>query len=434
MRTIISTYLPTMKSLTRLGIGVIASVLIAHTTQAQSLASSEYELIGYDNVAVDNRVAVLAEQLQQGTAKLNVSSQRGYFDSLLAALNIDPHSQVLVFSKTSLQYQLIDASTPRAIYFNDDTYIGWVQGSNIVEVMTLDAKLGMVFYVFNNATRDVIGDSARDAANGEPNAFERQQQRCLVCHDSNGAASGGIPMLLARSGIYNLRDINLLDLSGIDNTNDKTPLAKRWGGWYVSGLHGSQTHVGNMRVQGPEQLPALDTLLRGNLPTLAGQGLFDTTPYPTNTSDIVALMILEHQLTVVNQLTYVKFKAPAVLSRTKITDVSHTTHWADLPERGQRALTHMLDALVNALLFVDAVPLSAPIKGDADFQASFEARGPRDAAGRSLRELDLNTRLFRYPLSFLIYSPYFDSLPTYAKDYVHQQLATKPELSAFLSD
>jgi hypothetical protein len=404
-------------------------VLIAHTIQAQSLASSEYELIGYDNVAVDNRVAVLAEQLQQGTAKLNFSSQRGYFDSLLAALNIDPHSQVLVFSKTSLQYQLIDASTPRAIYFNDDTYIGWVQGSNIVEVMTLDAKLGMVFYVFNNISKDTPNHD-----NGERLTFERQQQRCLVCHDSNGAASGGVPLLLARSSLYNLRDISVLDLSGTDNTNDKTPLEQRWGGWYVSGRHGSQTHVGNIRIDDPKQLQQLGKHLRGNLPSLTNQNLFDTTPYLAPTSDIVALMVLEHQLTVQNQITYVKFKAPAVLARTKVLGVSHNTHWHELPAPGQRALTNMLNNLVKALSFVNAIPLTDAIKGDADFQASFEARSPRDAAGRSLRELDLNTRLFRYPLSFLIYSPYFDSLPTYAKDYVHQQLATKPELSAFLSD
>ena len=379
------------------------------SVRAQVPAVSEYDLIGYGEPAMNNRVARLAERLQRGEVELVFSGTRGYLDSLLTALEIDTASQVLVFSKTSLQYPLIDGRRPRAIYFNDDTYIGFVQNSRIIEITTMDTRLGAVFYTFNNAERQakVIPES----------------QRCLVCHDSTGATGGGIPQILARSAVYGSNDTNLLDLSGNGNTTDKTPFAERWGGWYVSGLHGRQRHLGNLRVQGPEDLARLDDLRRGNLPTLAGQGLFDTSPYPTPTSDIVALMVLEHQLLIQNQLTYVKFKAPAVLQRVQMADGVSATQWNDIPARGQRALSRMLDNLLRMLLQTEAIGLTDRVEGLPTFQQSFLARGPFDAEGRSLRALDLEKRLFRYPLSYQIYSADFDTLPAFALDYLYQQLA-----------
>jgi hypothetical protein len=378
--------------------------LLASETLAQRQGQDEYELMGYYQPATDNRVAALSARLQSGEVKLDWQGERGYLDSLLAALDISPHSQLLVFSKTSLQYQLIDTQTPRAIYFNDDTYIGWVQHSNIVEVMAMDAKLGIVFYTFNNRQ--------------QAPQFDAQSGRCLVCHDTTGLTGGGTPELMAHSAIYDLNDLNLKNISGDGNVIDSTPIAERWGGWYVSGMHGAEKHLGNIRVQ-PEELPRLDELRRGNIATL--EDLFDTTPYLTPTSDIVALLVLEHQLTVQNQLTYVRFKAPAVLQRIQV-EATATT-WAELPEKGQRGLTRMLDNLVHALLFSDATNFADRIDGLAEFQTAFLAPGPRDGKGRSLRELELETRLFRYPLSYLIYSGNFETLPAYARDYVYSQIA-----------
>lgn len=383
---------------------VLSGLFRADVALAQR--QSEYDLIGYSRAATHNRVAALAERLQSGELRLQWKQDRGYLDSLLEALDISPSSQVLVFSKTSLQYPLIDTQTPRAIYFNDDTYIGWVQHSNVVEVMAMDAKLGIVFYTFGNRQ--------------DLSQFEGQTGRCLVCHDTTGVTGGGTPELMAHSSIYDVRDLNLRTVSGDGNVTDTTPFAERWGGWYVSGKHGTQQHLGNIRLQGPEELPRLDELRRGNLPTL--EGLFDTTPYPTPTSDIVALMVLEHQLTVQNQLTYILFKAPAVLQRNQV-EASADMAWADLPEKGQRALRRMLDNMVKALLFSDAMTLTDRVEGLETFRSSFVARGPGDEQGRSLRDLDLETRVFRYPLSYLIYTSDFTALPTYARDYIYQQIA-----------
>ncbi|MES2605923.1 MAG: hypothetical protein V4603_13380 [Pseudomonadota bacterium] len=396
----------------------LASVVLTLAAGTGVLAQpirDEYAFIGYHESAVDNRIARLEKKLASGEVTLESRGNRGYLDSLLAALEIDPHSQTLIFSKTSLQYPLISAKTPRAIYFNDDTYIGWVQNSTIIEVMTVDAKVGTTFHVFNN-----IPDTLSD--NKKP--IESHAQRCLVCHDSTGATGGGVPLVLARSSLYSINDINLRDVSGVGNVTDKTPVSERWGGWYVTGLHGDQTHLGNIQLQGPEDLPRVNELLRGNLSTL--EGLFDTTPYPTPTSDIVALMVLEHQLAIQNQLGYVKFKAPAVLSRTRFASGDggiSAASWADLPAAGQRALGKMLDELVSLLLFKDAATFTAPIEGSPEYKSSFLASGPRDGAGRSLRDFDLQTRLFRYRLSYLVYSEAFDALPPYASDYVYQKLA-----------
>ena len=378
-----------------------------HATLAQPDLQSEYTLVGYDEPPAHNRVARLIAKMASGEVTLEYQGHRGYLGSLLAALEIDPHSQLLVFSKTSLQYSLINFERPRAVYFNEDTYIGWVQHSTIVEVTTIDDKLGTVFYTFDNIEH-------QPKVNQEP-------QRCIVCHDSTGATGGGIPTVMARSSIYSANDFSLRNLTGDGNVTDKTPLRDRWGGWFVSGKHGSQTHLGNLQLQSEADLPRVDELRRGNLATL--DSLFDTSPYLTPTSDIVALMVLEHQLTVQNQLTYVKFKAPAVLLRTKLDTANSAQTWAELPERGQHALTRMFDELLRLLLQKNAIALEAPIEGLPQFQTAFLNHGPRDSTGRSLRELDLQTRLFRHSLSYLIYSDAFDAIPLYGKDYIYRRLA-----------
>jgi hypothetical protein len=163
---------------------------------------------------------------------------------------------------------------------------------------------------------------------------------------------------------------------------------------------------------------------RGDIDTLEGLGFFETEPYLTATSDIVALRVLEHQIGVQNEIAYVKFKGPFVLERMGHEDLIDAASWDALPPRAQSVLTRMLDELVERLLLVDAIAFEAPLAGTAGFEAWFEAQGVRDAQGRSLRELDLQTRLFKRPLSYLIYSEAFDGLPGYAKDYVYRRVAS----------
>ena len=388
----------------------LLAAALAAPVAAQNSPTDEYQLLGYTSKAEKNRIATLASKLESGEVTLEFSGHRGYLDSFLHALGIDPNSQVLVFSKTSLQHPLIDAKHPRAVYFNDDTYIGWVQNSNLVEVMTTDARLGNVFYAFHNL----------------PNAkepIERQSQRCLVCHDSSGAGGGGVPQILAQSSVYGTNDMMLAEVVNNTNVTDKTPIDKRWGGWYVTGLSGKQKHLGNVQLDSEQELARLERNLEINIPTLADQMRFDPRPYAGKTSDIVALLVLEHQLTVQNQLTYIRFKAPAVLERSNLASASSARSWDELPEKARKVLTRMNDELVRLMFFTDAAPFTDAIKGNADYVANFEAAGPKDQSGRSLRQFDLQKRLFKYPLSYLVYSEFFDTLPPFSKDYVMQQIA-----------
>lgn len=390
---------------------LVLGVVVSQGSHAQFSAGDEYALNGYEGVATANPVARLQARLANGETALEYRDNgRGYLDSLLEALDIDTASQMLVFSPTSLQHKLISPERPRAVFFNDNTFIGFVQRSSIVEVTTIDNEKGIVFYTFDNALQTT-------------KYFERSNQTCLVCHDTQGTMGGGIPMLMALSSVYSDRNVPLKNYSGIGNVVDQTPIADRWGGWYVTGSHGLQPHLGNILLEDPADLDRLDDFRIWNLETLAGSEFMDPSPYPSDTSDIVALMVLEHQVTVQNQITYIKFKAPAVFYRRGMTEAATAESWAELPAPAQQTLERMLDKLVSLMVMLDAADLQSPISGTPAYAEGFMARGPHDDQGRTLRELDLRKRLFRYPLSFLIHTEDFATLPVYAMDFIYARLA-----------
>ena len=391
-----------------LGAGVLlAAAFLAQPAAAQFRYDVEYPTVQYTEKPKDNSIADLIERVEAGEVEFEYSGNRGFFDSLIEALEIDPSSQVLVYSGTSMQYSLIEAETPRALYFSDDAYVAWVQGSNVVEIAAMDARLGPVFYTFENSQR-------------RPGHFLRETNRCLNCHDTQGMMGGGVPELPVRSILVDRFGATFGYETGA-MTTDATPLSERWGGWYVTGSHGGQTHLGNILVDRREEIAEIDPAKRFNLDSV--EGLFNAEPYLRDTSDIVALMVLEHQVGVPNALTYVSFKAPAVLERMGLADAAEAESWDALPEQAQEMMPRMLDQLVDRLLFVDAITLDEPIAGSSGFDAWFEGQGPRNAQGRSLRDLDLQTRLFTYPVSYQIYSGAFDNLPGFARDYIYRRMA-----------
>jgi hypothetical protein len=354
---------------------------------------TEYPSIGYSTTAPTGAIADLETRLERGELALSFDAGRGFLDSVLAALGIGIESQVLVFSKTSLQVEGISADRPRAIYFNDDTYVAWVPGARNLEIATLDADLGPVFYTLVQ----------------EPAAapqLERKLGECLRCHDSYSLTGGGVPRFITGSG-YTDVDGNIVAHEGWILTSDQTPLRSRWGGWYVSGQHGAQVHLGNIAVRDVTELARLEELRTGNLDTL--DSLLDTSAYPSNRSDIVALLVLEHQVRVQNAITRAGWDA-----RT-----------ADLPVGAASAakrVDEIAEPLVEALFLVDEAELTDEISGTSGFAEAFMQRGPRDVQGRSLRELDLKTRLFKYPLSYAIYSSAFDALPGVLKQRVYARI------------
>ena len=376
---------------------------------------TEYPPMHYEGLAQSNRIARLQVRLDRGEVKLDFESGHGYLRSLLKALDIDPSSQVLVYSKTSLQTGEIQAASPRALYFNEDTYVGWVQGTQQIELGTMDSTLDQVFYTLKN---------------GSPAGahFKRETTNCLGCHDSLSYSGGGVPRFLLMSTYVDTHG-NALTHEGSILVTDRTEFQYRWGGWYVTGHQGSEIHLGNLLVHNVQELTHLDGLRRGNLDNL--DALFDTKPYLTDKSDIVALQVLLHQSTVQNRITEVNWDTRTALAKAGKDPADG--HGVTLPAQMRKQIQDEMDALVDEMLFVGDPGYKSPLAGNSGFDKWFQARGPRDRRGRSLRELDLTTRLFKYPCSFLIYSEAFDALPVYARDYLYARLVkilTGKELSS----
>ena len=275
----------------------------------------------------------------------------------------------------------------------------------MVEVATMDCQKGPVFYLFENR---------RDAQV----RTQRELEACLSCHDSAGLLGGGVPTLTAFSMPVNSDGVLFPNDDPLAVT-DATPLERRWAGWYVTGSHGSQTHLGNLRVKSVEEFRAADLHSNGNRASVAG--LIDSQPYLTDKSDIVALMVFEHQASLHTLFARTLFKSREFLTG----DYGATSieqPFSELPPRLKALYKRLLEPVVRGLLFADAASFKDSIRGNSGFEAWFEAQGPRDAAGRTLREFDLDTRLFRYPLSYLIYSEAFDGLPRSVREYIYARL------------
>ena len=341
----------------------------------------------YNNSKPVDVVSQLQQRIANGEAKLKFNESHGYLDSLLKELGISKSSQVLVFSKTSFQRERISPSTPRALFFNDDAYVGFIPGSPILEVSTADPKLGGVFYTV-------------DQNAGTKPKFTRTDQ-CLECHAS--AKSMGVPGHVLRSFVTD--DNGVVELnSGISEVNHRTPIEERWGGWYVTGTHGDQTHRGNLIGKKAFEQQEKSPNFLGNVLDLSK--FFDVSRYPNTNSDIVALMVLEHQTHMHNFLTRLHYEADLQLAR-----YGHINY-----------VTNIAESFLKYMLFTEEAPFKSRIQGDSNFTRDFQNLGPKDGKGRSLREFDLQTRLFKYPCSYLVYSKAFDALPEKIKEHLYQRL------------
>ena len=375
------------------------------TTPAFGELPIDQDPINYRTSTATDPVAKLQAKLARGEVKLKHDGDRqGYLKSVLEALKVPAESQTLVFSKTSFQHSRIAPKTPRALYFNDDVYIGWVQGGDVLEIAAVDPRLGATFYLLDQ----------EPAAKPE---FQRQTDTCIQCHISGKTKD--VPGFMLRS-VYTDRIGYPVFSAGGFVTDQTSPLKERWGGWYVTGKHGEQRHMGNVVVTNQAHPERLDFEAGANRTDL--EGLVDTWPYLSRGSDLVALMVFEHQVTMHNLITFAGYQ-------TRIGrhyDGEMNRAFGEPAERVTDSTKgRMKDAaskLVEYMLFSDEARLTAPVEGSSTFATEFAARGPRDRKGRSLRDFDLKTRLFKYPCSFLIYSEAFDALPTLMKEQVYQRL------------
>lgn len=389
-----------------LSLGAVA----ARPQVAAGTATSARVIARPDTTVTRDPVAQLQARLDAGTATLAYDSVLGYLPALLRALDIPSSSQTLVFSRTSLQTDRITPWSPRALYFNDDVYVGYVLDSPFLEIGAVDPVKGGVFYTLSQESR---GRSV----------FQRETTTCLMCHSSK-SATGGVPGFMVLSTIT---DRHGYPITGVHDgsTSDVTPVAQRYGGWYVTG---TGTHAGNVhapvlghevtdkagyRAQFRAQFVRADSNVRRSL-----AGVFDTTMYLHGQSDAVALMVLTHQTVVHNLIMNVHEAAREAIIEAEIGAVRYDSLRAPVTPR----LRGAVDNLVRALLFVKEARLAKPVTGTTSFTRDFTRHSVRDARGRSLRDFDLESRLFRYPCSFLIHSEAFASLPRMARRAVYARM------------
>jgi hypothetical protein len=360
------------------------TVTVAGQRQVAPSLVRNHPAIAYATSPQSDRIFALNQRLESGEVRLHAEPQTGYLRSVLAALDVPVESQVLVFSKTSFQARKISPQNPRAIYFGDDVAVGYVRGGDLLEVISQDPKLGSIFYTVNQAA---------DAAP----RFERNDASCVFCHVSDVTYNVPGPFI---GSVFPTAD-GTANYGPVYLTDHRSPVEVRWGGWYVTGQHRAARHMGNAIASDPGDLFAMVTPQTVHVTSLAGR--FDPDGFPLATSDIVALMVLEHQAGMMNLITRVGWDAR-------------------LGADADRPLTRSVAELVDYMLFVDEAPMPGPLQGPTAFATTFSARGPFDRRGRSLRQLDLRERLLTFRCSYMIYSTAFDALPAEAKSAVYARL------------
>ena len=361
--------------------------------------------VNYSSTQPAGPVAKLQAAMDAGEVMLDRRDEQVFLRALLRELNIPVESQVLVFSKTSQQNSRISPATPRAIYFNDDVYVGWVQGG-IVEIADPSPGLGVTFHTLDH--RDLE----------KPLQFERPAT-CLDCHA--GSRVNNLPGVMVRSVFPDERGQPILS-QGSFVTGHASPMTERWGGWYVTGRHGDARHMGNATAREVAHGAELDVNPGANRTNLSPY--FNTRPYLTDSSDIVALMVLEHQCEMQNLLVQAAIHTRVALHRqTMLRQELGEPPTDELVGSGLIVANSQAEKIVRHLLFTDEILLpDGGISGRPDFQTAFQRNARRDESGRSLKDFDLQNRLFRHRCSYMIYSSAFADLPVQLKEKVYARL------------
>lgn len=330
----------------------------------------------------------LRDAFESGEIALDRSSEKSFVASLLKALDIPVSSQMLVFSTTSLQLSLISPSNPRALYFNEEVYLGYVPGGR-VEIVSLDPNLGGIFYILDIP---IAGASFSIERTG----------RCMNCHA--GEDTGHVPGLVVKSVIPGPTGGSLTAYR-LAQTGHGIPFAERFGGWHVTGEHAITNHLGNLTGE-----LAAGKLTK--LPNPPGQR-FRFEKYPAATSDILPQLLHEHQAGFVNRVVEASYRARTALH---IGNGQLTTAQAtELDEQAR--------IIVRYLLFVDEVPLPpGGVGGDETYKQDFRRNHRATADGLSLKDFDLLTRLFKHRCSYMIYCSVFTGLLPEMKQRVYAKL------------
>lgn len=403
--------------------GAVGAVYLDRPAEAQ-IAVRNQGYVPYSDAPIEYRtrelhdpVAELERKLEQGKARLVYDKDHGYLKSVLSLLQVPVNSQTLVFSKTSFQYPKISPEHPRALYYNDDVYVGSVHDGKAIEIVSFDAMQGAIFYLLDEQKAD------------KP-VFQRAELDCTQCHIT--PSTRGVPGVFLRS-VYPTEAGGLAPRSKSFVTDQKSPLKDRWGGWYVTGplAQASMANAAAAEITPVSNVPAA----AAPPPQLARlTQTYDRSQYLAPGSDQVALLVLAHQTQMHNLITLTNYETRlALYDLAKANGGSGQTAGEAtapsldaLPEATRKRITAPAEQLLRYLLFSNETPLGGldgrKALASSPYAREFEARGPRDSRKRSLRDFDLHDRIFRYPCSYLIYSSAFDAIPEPAKGYVYHRL------------
>src|SRR3954470_15477974 len=349
----------------------------------------EHPAIQYSTRPTSDRIAALNKALAQNQRTLQRDPTTGYLRGVLDALGVRKESQLLVFSKTGVQRGFTSPRTPRALYFDQSVAIGYNPGAPMLEVAVHDPQQGVVFYTVDQAA---------------PTPSFTRRTSCLTCHVS--ATTLEVPGMIARSNTVG-DDGNLMPQTSSQGVNHRTPHPDRWGGWFVTSEdaappYAQMAHRGNITFSG-----------RGNTSNQVFVDWLGAAPetrgYLSGSSDIVALLVFDHQMHAINLLTRLNWESR----------VSASEGEAGSSEVGLRPL---VNELADYLLFAAGAPPRAARPPPAAFGASLEARTPKDRRGRSFGQLDMVNRMLRYPCSYMVYSEAFEALPKPVKQAVYRRM------------
>ena len=367
---------------------------VGNLTERPFFSTRRHPSIAYSDSPTTDVVAELKRKVDEGSVSLPFERRSGYLRSVMEALHVPAESQTVVFSKTSLQSHYISPSNPRAIFFSDDVSVAFIPDAPLLEIAALDPHQGVVFYAISQRPDE------------RPQIV--RSDSCLSCHEGHDTLD--VPGMLVRSVATGTGGETLTDL-GEFVSDQRSPFEERWGGWFITGKTGSAHHMGNLMLS-PEAGSARSSGLPKPLASLDGK--FNLEGYPSHFSDVAAVLVLNHQMKMINLLTRVGWETRVAINQMGKSPQDKAN--------AERLITSDAADLADYMLFIGEAPMPGKFESTSGFALQFAATGPRDSRGRSLRQLDLEKRLMRYPCSYMIYSAAFDGLPDAARDAVYAKL------------
>src|ERR1700674_1161496 len=310
-----------------LAIGNIASTS-GQKQEPSPKVLDEHPAIQYASRPTADRVAKLNQALTQSGRTLQRDPRNGYLMSVLEGLGVPVESQLLVFSKTGVQRAYISPQNPRALFFNESVVVGYVPGAPVIELAAHDPQQGVVFYTLDQAAAAPV--------------FVRRTS-CLTCHVSSSTLN--VPGMIAHSNHVG-DDGNVISQIGSNDVNHQTPHPDRWGDWFVTSEgaappYAQRAHAGNITFSRRD-----DTSNQVFVDWLNSSP--ETRGYLSSSSDIVALLVFDHQMHAINLLTRLNWES-RVASTEGHLNVSDGT------------LRRLVDELTDYLMFVGEAPPSVPL-------------------------------------------------------------------------